>query len=386
MKDRVEALGEVAGDVLQRMLRELLARKPGGHLVESNLHSVELPLELALKRTAAEPGRFARNLVRAMDRVLDQAIQQAAAFLPGHAWCHRCENASCRHSRPPSCRHVFIGYKPTGMPRWEDFAQFCLELKHPGVDLLYENPPAVLTLVQDQQELHGAILNAFKNGSYDLLGQVTAGFFPVRARVEEGRGVLALTVQAAASRGPRGLRRFGLNLLGRAPSGDSLDTLWERHEELPWRRAVHWAQSALQDMDALSSRRGDRRQRLSRAGQEQRVAGIMRGLARRLERDQRARSRRTRHAEHRHASGTRPTRKAVDDARGAGAESLMVDERSGTVVVLGDRGRTHFFTPQGQLVSSVRYSKDAIARKIRLEQWRAASQEECGSFRSSLPD
>ena len=64
----------------------------------------------------------------------------------------------------------------------------------------------------------------------------------------------------------------------------------------------------------------------------------------------------------------------------------MVDERSGTVVVLGDRGRTHFFTPQGQLVSSVRYSKDAIARKIRLEQWRAASQEECGSFRSSLPD
>ena len=90
----------------------------------------------------------------------------------------------------------------------------------------------------------------------------------------------------------------------------------------------------------------------------------------------RARARRTRHAEVRHASGERPTRKAVDDARVARGEQCYVDERSGTLVVLGDRGRTHFFTADGQHVSSVRYSKDAIARKLKLEVWRKASADE----------
>jgi hypothetical protein len=109
---------------------------------------------------------------------------------------------------------------------------------------------------------------------------------------------------------------------------------------------------------------------------ERRLAGIMRGLARRLERDQRSRSRRTRHAEERHSSGERPTRKAIDDAREAKNESFMVDERSGAIVVLGERGRTHFFTDAGRLVSSVRYSRDAIARKVKLEKWREARREE----------
>jgi len=119
---------------------------------------------------------------------------------------------------------------------------------------------------------------------------------------------------------------------------------------------------------------------------QRRVAGIMRGLARRLERDQRSRSRRTRHAERRHSSGERPTRKAIDDARGASDEAFMIDERAGTVVVLGDRGRTHFFTPAGQLVSSVRYGKDAIARKIKLEKWRGADAEERETLRKKLTD
>jgi hypothetical protein len=119
---------------------------------------------------------------------------------------------------------------------------------------------------------------------------------------------------------------------------------------------------------------------------QRRVAGIMRGLARRLERDQRSRLRRTRHAERRHNSGERPTRKAIDDARSASDESFMVDEKAGTIVVLGDRGRTHFFTPAGQLVSSVRYSKDAIARKIKHERWRGARAEERETLRKNVAD
>ena len=50
----------------------------------------------------------------------------------------------------------------------------------------------------DGDELQRGILDVFHDGAYELAGQVSAGFFPVRARAEEGRGVLALTVQAAA--------------------------------------------------------------------------------------------------------------------------------------------------------------------------------------------
>ena len=62
----------------------------------------------------------------------------------------------------------------------------------------------------------------------------------------------------------------------------------------------------------------------------------------------------------------------------------MVDARSGTLVVLGQRGRTHFFTSEGQHVSSVRYSRDAIARKLKLEQWCEASRDQLETFRRMI--
>jgi hypothetical protein len=273
------------------------------------------------------------------------------------------------------------------MPRWEDFAQLCLDLRHPDVDRLYEAPPALVTLVQDKAGLHGGLLDAFRNGQYELAGQVTAGFFRVRGPAEHGRNVLALTVQVAVSRSKRGGLRLGLNLLGRTPGGEDLTALWESHSELPWRRAVRWAQTALQSIEPRRGPgRGERTGPASEARLERRLDGIMRGLARRLERDQRSRSRRTRHAEERHSSGERPTRKAVDDVREAGEDAFMVDVRSGAIVVLGDRGRTHFFTESGRLVSSVRYSREAIARKVKFEKWRAARPQEREGLLAILAD
>jgi hypothetical protein len=379
MKDRGEALGEVAWDVLRRIVRERLARNPGAHLLDPELRSLDLRLSVA-PDGAGDPRRFAERLIRSIDEQIDDLVQAAAVFRPGQAYCHRCRDGLCEHSSPPSARHVFAGYAQTGTPRWTDMAQLCLDLKHPDVDKLYETPPAFLTLVFSKSELHGGLLDAFRDGRCDLLGQVTAGFFSVRARAEEGRGVLALTFQAAASRARRGKARLGLNILGRAPSGDDLTSLWDRQDDLPWRKPVAWAQRALRSIPASQ---------LHEAGAgrlEERVQSILQGLARRLTRERRARGRRTRHAEQRHTSGERPTRKAVDDARDAKPESCLVDERRGTLVILGDRGRTHFFSPQGQLVSSVRYSRDAITRKIQLELWRSATSEELESLQSNLPD
>ncbi len=380
MPKRDEALGQAAFGALQRLVRARLSRKSGGHLIESTLGEIDLSLRVSIDHAAASPADFAASLVREIDRILDDAIEHAAAFRPGHAFCQRCETAACEHSTPLSNRHVFVGYGPTGTPRWEDFAQMCLERQHPQVDQLYDPSPALLTLVHEPAELERDVLQAFRNGAYELLGQVTAGFFGVPARVEEGRGVLAITIQIAASRSRHGALRLGLNLLGRTPSGEPLDLLWERQDELPWRAALRWAQLALHGIGADRNRRRP----VPRAELERRVGGILRGLARRIERDQRGRGRRTRHAEERHRSGERPTSLALGDARRACDEALFCDERSGAIVVLGDRGRTHFFTPAGRLVSSVRYSKDAIERKIQLGLWRPATRAEVDELRGRV--
>jgi hypothetical protein len=52
--------------------------------------------------------------------------------------------------------------------------------------------------------------------------------------------------------------------------------------------------------------------------------------------------------------------------------------------VLGERGRTHFFGPDGRLVSSVRYSRDAIERKRRQGLWRPLPVAEARAARETL--
>lgn len=370
--------GEWAGEAIaaiERLTRELLSRRAGAHLIENEIDTLVLEFGLSLRQgTRAEK---AASLMRQIDELLDDAVQHAAVFRPGHAFCHRCTSADCGHSLPPSSRHVFVGYAPTGAPRWIDFAQRCLDMNHPEVDRLYHTPPAFLALVQTAEDLHGGLLRAFDSRDFALLGQVTAGFFSVPARAHEGRGVIALSIQAALSRTRRGRPRVGLNLLARGPGGEALDLVWERQDELPWRRSVRWAQAAL-----ASLRPRDRRP----TELDARVMAILGGLRRRLERDNRARGRRTRHAEEHHLSGRRPTRKAIEDARAANDAAFLHDARSGALVVLGDRGRTHFFGPAGKLVSSVRYSRDAIARKVNQERWQPASAEQRATLRRMLED
>lgn len=364
MDDRSLALGEIAWDALRRLARERLAHRPGAHLVEAQLDRLMLRVPIPMKGEGEGAEAFTREVAAAIDRHLDEAIEHAAAFRPGRAFCHRCGGPGCEHSEPPSARHVVAGYTPTGIPRWEDFAQLCLERRHPDVDRLFDDPPAFVAIVLGREALHGNFVDAFHTGTaYDLVGQLAAGFWPTPVREGEGRGVLALTFQVGVSRPRQGPPRFGLNLLGRTPQGGALENLWERQDDIPWRGAVRWAQGALASLG-----------RVDRSGS--RVEGILQGLARRLERDARARGRRTRHAESRHLSGERPTRMALEDVRRAAAASVFFDEKHGTYVVHGDRGRTHFFTPDGKLVSSVRYSGEAIERKRKNGFWRPAPREE----------
>lgn len=389
MNDRVTAQGEVIYDALRRLVRRMLARKTGGHLVQAGLDEIDIHLHLALKGRRAEADVFAQELAATIGVQIDEAIEQAAAFRPGHTYCHRCSGSSCEHSQPPDSRHVFVGYAPVGTPLWVPFPQYCLDMKHPDVQGLYGSRPSFLTLSQDADTLRGELLDAWRNPTYDLLAQLVAGYFRVPSRPDEGPGVLALTFQVTGWRTASRRLRLGLNVLGRTPAGEDLGLLWERSPDLPWRRAINWAQVALAGLPApsrTSSGKGgkSRRREPVPAALDERVAGILGGLARRLEREQRGQSRRTNHAQRRHAAGDRPTRQAMDDVLKVRPQDILVDERSGVLVILGQRGRTHFLTPEGRLVSSVRYSREAIERKRKQGRWHAASPEEAQEFLSVL--
>ncbi|MFQ5669349.1 MAG: hypothetical protein ACE5HD_02375 [Acidobacteriota bacterium] len=386
MADRVLQQGEAVYHALRRMVGDLLALKGGGTGLTGCLRELELPLVLPLERGQAVPELFSRRLRTAIEAHIDTAIRQAAPTIhPGHVYCHHCDAAACQHSWPPTSRHVFAGYNPVGTPVWMPFAQFCLENRHPKVHHLHRVPPAVLTLVQNAGPLRARLLPAWRSRSRKLLGQLTAGYFTLRGCGAPGREVVALTIQVVAWSSGGKRSSLELSLLGRGPDGQPLDRLAEEYEDLPWCRPVLWARAALRSVPASRMPPGRRRMTgRGQAVQEQQVARILAGLARRLQRGQRGRTRRTSHAEQRHRSGRRPTRKALDDARTARFTAYLVDERSRALVILGERGRTHFFTPQGRLVSSVRYSREAIARKMKLGRWRAASRAEAGALQQAL--
>lgn len=381
MRDRILNLAEVAAAAIERLAREVVARKSGGHILGAASRNLELTIPLRLGGARSRPSGLASEIAGRLDRLVEDALEQAAVFRPGHAFCHKCGGADCPHSEPPTCRHVFTGYGPTGLPQWEDLAQVCLERRHPEVDRLYEEPPAFVALVEEAGALRRRLLRSFDDARRcELLGQVAAGFYRPAARARTGRVVLAVSFQVLASRARGGAPRLGLNVVGRAPEGrDPVERLWERAADVPWRLPVRWAQRELDRVSRAAAR-------LDGPGLARRVDRVVRGLAHRLEREQRARARRTHHAEQRHLAGDRPTRKALEDARRVKAGEILFDERNGTFVVPGERGRTHFFAGDGRLVTSVRYSREAIERKRKLGLWREANPAEADRLLRALAE
>ncbi|NIM62931.1 MAG: hypothetical protein GTO30_15175, partial [Acidobacteria bacterium] len=73
------------------MTRELLSRREGSHLIENELDRLVLDIEMSLRDGALE--RKASTLRKQIDELLDDAVQHAAVFRPGQAYCHRCASA-----------------------------------------------------------------------------------------------------------------------------------------------------------------------------------------------------------------------------------------------------------------------------------------------------
>ncbi|MEM7244705.1 MAG: hypothetical protein AAF533_05145 [Acidobacteriota bacterium] len=352
--------------------------------------SINLPLELdpdsAGRWHLSGPG-----LLAALEQALGEAEALTSPLQPSRVFCHRCETAGCSHAIPERPTEVFAGYSQTGLPAWAELGQVLLEAGHEDIDQLYER--RLLTHVLAGRELKEVQLAAFgrRSKSYDVLQQVVAGYYRLRVRSPEYRcnrhrdpdDRVALSLQAVEHRGPKGETRIDLNVIGRTSDGDDavpqlVEALGDR-VTAPLRNAresLHQLQVRLKD-DAVGKDPEQRSQVLGR------VPGIMRKLARDLVSGGRRRERRTAHAEQRRRQ-SRPVQPAVRESLRSTPERTLVDEREGTMVVLGRRNRVHVFAPDGRLVTSLAMEPHAVQRRLRQERWRRATPEEAAELKQLL--
>ncbi len=373
---------EEALRLLAERIRAARARYPEAEARLERREKLALELDLSLDPGDEELRTSAERLARSIDEGIQEIVSQASAFAPGRVLNLRTGSAEGPECTPSTSREVFAGYGTTGIPRFVDFAELMLDCRDPRVEQLYDERlgSQPVALILDEDALTGELLAAFRDETrgYRVHGQVCIGFY--RVRDPAGRpNALALTFQVISTRRRRGGRRFGLNVLGRGPDGESLEHLHDRLGSLPWRGAARWAGTVLASIEKSVSRK------TSAAQLARRIEGLLSGLARRLERGERSRGRRTAHAEERHHGGERPTRMAVLDLERAGANDLLFDTRRQTIVVLGERGRAHVFSAEGKLVTSVRYPPATIDRRRKSGLWRSASPEEIEALRQVLP-
>jgi hypothetical protein len=365
-------------------VRDRIDRHPLGHLVAGRGERIDLRLSLP---TALRDGQIAKSghdTSEAIQEAVQSLLHHSALFQPGRVLCLRCGAATCEHSGPTDSRQVFAGWSPAGLPRFVDFGQWLLQRRDPRVDLLYREPPQVATVVVPEAELASNLIPAFKQreDSYRIHAQVAAGWYQAPApNAPTGyRQPFAISLQVISSRTKRNRRRFGLNVIGIGPGGETLENLYDRLGEIPWGDAVRWAQGVLVGIEGQL----ESSPRTPPEAVEKRIEGMVNAVARRLEKDWRGKERRTRHGQQRHDEKDRPTRMALADLARAAPENLLFDTRRETLVVVGDRGRAHVFNLAGKLVTSVRYNPAIIEKRRSNGVWRPAAAEEIRKVREQV--
>ncbi len=351
----------------------------------------ERPFTLSLALTVHPGARWRIDAAPALESQVRRAVREAGArhdvFRPGRVWCYRCESSDCAHAAPPAPSKVFAGYTPTGLPEWTDLTEMLLALRHPGVERAFGAGRQALTAAEvPQGRIRGRQLEAFGRDSktYEVVAEVVFG--PVdlaRGGSAAGAGRAAFTLQAVETRDARGRVRFRANVLGRLEDGtEALEALAEAGQA----RILAILRTARRRIEALSHAAGGRSplaaaERLRADGE--RAAAAVHDAARALERLGRQGERRTAHAEDR-GRARRPTGTALEDVRCAAPRSFLRDERRGTVVVLGPRGRVHVFAPGGRLVTTLQLDPDAVRRRRSRERWEPLPGAELERFLAAV--
>ena len=141
------------------------------------------------------------------------------------------------------------------------------------------------------------------------------------------------------------------------------------------RRTLKRAQRSLDKLERME---------LSEGELNGRIDGFLSRLRGDLARVFRAQTNRTKHAQERHQSASRPTSLAVADARGASMERVLFDVPRETYVVLGRKGRAHVFSRTARHVTSIRLEDGEVSRKKRRQRWREVTPSEYRTLRTQL--
>jgi len=370
----------LAVQLLAKELRHRLRRHPEAHLLNGR-ESVELRLRLPTLERGDWVAESRQETSQSIDEALARLLLHRSVFRTGHVYCLRCASPDCEHSVPTFSTEVFAGYSPSGIPKFRDLGQWLLELKDPRIDQVYRTPPGLVAHLATGEQLLEHLLPAFRDADsgYHIHGQVAVGWymFPTEYGLPTP---VALTFQVVSTRPKKGRRRFGLNLIGVGPDDEPLENLFDRIGEIPWLDASRWAHSILRDVERSVSRPKPANEKQV----EKRLAGMLAGLVRRLEHQRRSRDRKTHHGQKRHLDRSRPTDRAFADLDQAKDENILFDTRRETLVVIGDRGRTHVFNPSGRLVTSIRYSPTAIEKRLQRGLWKAATHDQIGALRKQV--
>ncbi len=362
---------------LSALARRLAASLAQEMRTRGSVDAVELTVPLLLAGTTEKRAERAHELLADLRQQIEEKLRTADAFWPGRVYCFWCESAGCEHAVPPSRKHVFAGFGPTGKPEWTEFHTLCLKVKDPRVDGLFRDPPDVLGIVQHGHELTigppPEVPRAVHR--YDVLGQVAAGYLPAGPTREPG----AITVQVVARYAETGRTSLLLNAIGsfsllatgvpeEGPEQDLEGILRATKERL----------ARAEDLARMLESRPGPPPDLTKV-----IEPVLHRLRSNLERLSRRAERRTFHASMRHEE-ERPVGKALEDARAAAVDRFYADAEEGTVVVLGPRNRVHVFTPAGRQVTSAAYPTEAIERRVSQRRWRPMTREEVASFKKQV--
>ncbi len=349
---------------------------------EARLDAVSLSVLLMLRGGGRSRPTRARQLVEALEKEVKESLLASAAFERGRVFCLRCENSICEHSLPPSPRDVFTGYGQTGRPEWKPFDTLLSERKDPRAGLLYEAKRPLLSLAQSGTEVYQRLLPGFEEPQrrYRVLAQLSTGFFlPVGV---EPADPMALTAQIVLTAEGGAREVIGVNVVGYSATRGKVaeETVCPGLPEalVPLRREIE--SMGRKSRKTVVVRTGIALERL-----EQRCLRLIRVACRDLEHRQRSDGRRTQHAKKRARQGDRPTSKALDDARQADDDQILEDKKQNTIVVLGQRGRAHFFSKAGKHVTSVVFEGRVIRQRMQQKRWVPFSKEEVAHFRKMLP-
>jgi len=371
---------------LQQQLIVLVRHMAAAHGVRSSelgeILAVPLQLTLAPGRQWAPTAQH-QPLYKQLAQLVEELAAATDAYQAGRVYNYRAGSAEGTESVPPTPTAVFAGYSPTGVPLWKEFHQQLLDAHDPRVGLLFETPARMISHLTLGRDLKAHMLAARGKAShsYNILGQVTAGYFSAPSSAGP-REHCALTAQIVEWRTPQRLFALALNIIGVTPEGLPLkDALDRDHFGVivracqPMQRVLRRCERAVRalPLDAPAKARSEILSCIPHALDQ---------LCAALDHSNRQALRRTRHAQQRRED-ERPVQCALDDLVQATPAAFFCDDAHDTILVRGPHARLHVFARDGRHVTTFTAQDNDVQRRVKRQLWRPATAGEISACQAA---